>query len=156
MKEYGCADCVHVYKSKASNCNCWCHKQRSENTKAWSNLCLRLQKQFLAAFCNIYKRYLCSSTISFANQTRVAYLYLGAYLSVLLLQSMKQVIWIMHLMERERRFYYILTQRNDVICNQRTIREAERSKNPPCYRQKMIISSYKPCILDGLSRNLVA
>ena len=24
----------------------------------------------------------------------------------------------MHLMERERRFYYTLTQRNDVICNQ--------------------------------------
>src|SRR5918995_7525971 len=46
----------------------------------------------------------------------------------------------MHLMERERRFCYTLTQRNDVICNQRTIREAERSKNPPCYRQKMIIS----------------
>ena len=154
MKDFGCADCVHVYKSKASNCNCWCHKQRSENTQPWSNLCLCLQKQFLDAFSNIYKRYLCSSTISFANQMRVPYLYLGAYLRVLL-QSMKQVIWIMHLMERERRFCYTLTQRNDVICNQRTIREAERSKNPPCYRQIMIISSYKSCILDGLSRNLV-
>lgn len=116
MKDFGCADCVHVYKSEASNCNCWCHKQRRENTQPWSNLCLCLQEQYLAAFCNTDERYLCSSTISFANQTRVAYLYLGAYLRVLL-QSMKHVIWIMHRMERERRFYYTLTQRNDVICN---------------------------------------
>ncbi len=121
MKDFGCADCVHVYKSKASNCNCWCHKQRSENTQPWSSLCLCLQEQFLAAFCNIDKRYLCSSTISFANQMRVPHLYLGVYLGVylrVLLHSMKQVTWIMHLMERERRFYYTLTQRNNVICNQ--------------------------------------
>jgi len=56
--------------------------KRSENTQPWSNLCLCLQEQFLAAFCNIDKRHLCSSTISFADQTRVPYLYLGAYLCI--------------------------------------------------------------------------
>ena len=83
MKDFGCADCVHVYKSEASNCNCWCHKQRRQNTQPWSNLCLCLQEQYLAAICNTDERYLCSSTISFANQTRVAYLYLGAYLRII-------------------------------------------------------------------------
>jgi hypothetical protein len=116
MKDFGCADCVHVYKSEASNCNCWCHKQRRENTQPWSNLCLCLQEQYLAAFCNTDERYLFFYNIfcqSDESCLPISWSISSCIASIHETGSMNNA-----LNGEGKKIFYTLTQRNDVICNQ--------------------------------------